>query len=193
MVIVDTVLALFDVIDDDQGIQWYKPLEEDSIADAIEQIQWKESAVNVGGQIVSSLILAHGLPNANHRTAVSFLELYLESIEPLRTVPQTNVGDSWAEWVNRFIRESKRLTTLRRKAGLFQFLSDRGATIARRKNDVDIRFSEYAIDVSDPWDHFGALHQDLCIRFVVEYVERAGVPELKEKQDDGKHVLASRL
>lgn len=193
MAIVDTILALFDVIEEEQAIQWYKPLEEDSIADAIEHIQWKKPAVDVGGQLVSSLILAHGLPNANHRTAVAFLNLYLDTIESLPSAPQTNVGDDWSEWANDFIRESKRLTTLRRKFNLFRYLSENGATVIQRKNQVNIQLTNYDLSLSDQWSHYGTLHQDASIEFVREYVDRAGVPELSERYDPGKRTLASRL
>jgi hypothetical protein len=109
------VLSIFDVIDDDQNLVWYKPLEPDRIADAIARVEWRQAIPNVGGQLLSNLILAHGLPNANHRTALGFLNAYLATIEPAFEPPATTTAnDEWIDWIDEYITESKRLLRSRR-------------------------------------------------------------------------------
>ena len=76
------MLSIFDLIDDDQNLVWYKPLEPDRIADAVARVEWCQTIPDIGGRLLSNLILAHGLPNANHRTALGFLNAYLATIEP---------------------------------------------------------------------------------------------------------------
>ena len=60
--LIDSVLSIFDVIDDDQNLVWYKPLEPDRIADAIARVEWRQAIPNVGGQLLSNLILLTDSP-----------------------------------------------------------------------------------------------------------------------------------
>lgn len=191
--IVDTVVGLFDAISDEQSIEWYKPLEPTQIADAIEAVTWKQSIPTVGGSLISELILSHGLPNANHRTSIAFFELYLQTFDTLSDSPRTNLDDEWAAWVNEFIRESKRIITIRRKAALFRFLQSTGATGVRRKNDVELLFENYPPDVDDPWTYYAAEHERVWRDFATTYLRRADASELLEREDDGKRVFSSRL
>lgn len=87
--LIDSVLSIFDVIDDEQDLVWYNPLEPDRIADALDRVEWRQLVPVVGGQLLSHLILAHGLPNANHRTALGFLNAYLATMEPSFEPPET--------------------------------------------------------------------------------------------------------
>jgi len=191
--IVDSILQLFDFIREDQGPEWYKPLEPESIAQAVERVQWRESVGSVGGQIVSRLILSHGLPNANHRTSLTTLLTYLETFGDLPEVPDTNVGDEWVEWINGYIRESKCLITVRRNARLFGYLMSIGATGVERKNNLVIGFEDYPPGVDDPWEHYRTLHEELWTDFTYEFLERCGASELADREDDGMRVLADRL
>ena len=191
--IVDTVISLFDQISDDQEIEWYKPLEPTNIADAIEAVTWKQLIPTVGGSLISELIRSHGLPNANHRTSIAFFELYTRTFHTFSDAPQTNHGDDWATWANEYIRESKRILTVRRKAALFSFLQSLGATGVRRKNDVVIPFETYPLDVDDPWAYYAVEHDHVWEEFATDYLQRAGASELLTQRDDGKRVFASRL
>ena len=191
--VVDAILQLFDYIREDQDPEWYKPLEPERIAQAIERVQWRESVGSVGGQIVSRLILSHGLPNANHRTSLAILLTYLETFGDLPAVPETNAGEEWAEWVNGYIRESKRLITVRRNAGQFGYLASIGATGVERKNSVVIDFEEYPPGVDDSWGHYRGLHEELWTSFAHEFLDRCGAPELGTREDDGMGVFADRL
>lgn len=191
--IVDTAISLFDEISDEQEIAWYKPLEPTQIADAIEAVTWKQLIPTVGGSLISELIRSHGLPNANHRTSIAFFELYVRTFHTFSDLPQTNQGDDWATWANEYIRESKRILTVRRKAALFSFLQTLGATGVRRKNDVVIPFETFPPNVDDPWTYYAVEHEHVWEEFATDYLQRAGASELLTQRDDGKRVFASRL
>lgn len=191
--IIGTVIKLFGYIEDEQELEWYKPLEPDRVADAINRVQWRGSVSNVGGQLLSRLILAHALPNANHRTSIAFLQTYFESFGSPLEEPQTNVGDEWADWANGFIEQSKRLLLVRRKAREFQYLSERGATAIEYKDDLTIRLDQFDLDIDDPWTHYRHRHEAHSQTFVAEYLRRAGGGGLAEREDPGMSVLADRL
>jgi len=192
--LIDSVLSIFDVIDDDQNLVWYKPLEPDRIADAIARVEWRQAIPNVGGQLLSNLILAHGLPNANHRTALGFLNAYLVTIEPAFEPPATTTAnDEWINWIDEYITESKRLLTLTTNPRLFVWLTEHGATQVERKDGIQIPLDEYDIAGDDPWADLSAVHEQLSIDFVHTYLDQAGARELAEQRDDGKQAFISRL
>lgn len=174
-------------------MEWYKEPDFSGIADAINRVQWRQSVPDVGGQLLSRLILRHGLPNANHRTAIAFLQSYLETLEPGIGVPDTNVGVEWTDWTNEFIVDSKKIPTVRRNAGGFRYLEERGATILERKGGVEIHLQNYDIATADPWKHFRRKHEERSTEFVTKYVERCGARWLLEEVDDGKRAFADRL
>lgn len=192
--IVESILGLFDVIDDEQDLTWYKPIEPEALVEAINRVEWQQPVPVVGGQLLSNLILAHGLPNANHRTAIAFLDAYLATIEPAFDPPATiTATNEWVSWVDTFIVDSKRLLTLTNNARLFSWLAAHGATVIERKDGIEIRLQDYPLDVDDPWAHFSAAHERRSQEFVEQYIREAGVPELGERHDDGKQAFVSRL
>lgn len=119
--------------------------------------------------------------------------MYTRTFQTFSDVPQTNHGDDWATWANEYIRDSKRILTVRQKAALFSFLQSLGATGVRRKSDVIIPFETYPPDVDDPWAYYTAEHEHVWEEFATDYPQRAGAPELLSQTDDGKLVFASRL
>ena len=147
----------------------------------------------MSGELISRVILSHGLPNANHRTSLTLLEVYLRTFRDLPEAPETNIGDEWAPWVNEYIRESKRLVTIRRNAKLFTYLHSLGASGVRRKNNVVIDFTEYPPDIDDPWNYYQNRHEQLWTEFARKFLSRWNVPDLADETDKGKRILAARL
>lgn len=190
--IVKVILAQFDTIDQTASLSWYKPLNKTAIADAIESVTWRQSVVEVASELLSNLILSHGLPNANHRTSIAFLDLYFNSLDDIRQ-PETGTEGEWANWANDFIRRSKCYLTCRRKAPLFRYLKQKGATGIKRKSNLVITFDRYPVDYDDHWSFYGDRHLIQCRRFVNRYLNMAGAYELREKRDRGKRVFANRL
>jgi len=196
--IVGTVLEGFEAIEEDCAIEdeplkWYKKPDLHEISEQVDRAQWKQTVPDTGGHLLSNLIIGHGLPNANHRTSISFLETYLQSFEPDFEVPDTGVHGEWYDWSESFVRKSKRLLTLSRKARVLRYLEDWGCDALVRKNDNEIDFTEYNLSVDDPHDHFRGLHRELSTEFVYQILERTEYDHLIAKEDPGKSVFVDRL
>jgi len=95
----------------EEKLEIYKQIELEEIPAALGEINWDLAAVDVAGQLMSTLILKHALPNANHRTAISMAQWYLESIETGFSFPEFATEQyDWKDWVNEYIAESKRIS-----------------------------------------------------------------------------------
>jgi len=168
-------------LEEAEKLEIYKQIELDRVPDAIERVDWDQPAVDVAGQLLSTLILTHALPNANHRTSISMAQWYLESIETGFSFPDFATADyDWKEWVNEYIVESKRILTVRRNTTPFSLLAEWGCDVVKRKNDIEIVLAEYDLDLSQSaaYTYYGDAHIDLCTEFLIESVKRAGHDEL---------------
>ncbi|RXK47756.1 hypothetical protein [Halorientalis pallida] len=183
-------------LEEEAKLEIYKQIELDRIPDAIARVDWTGTAVDVAGQLMSTLILKHALPNANHRTSISMAQWYLESIETGFSFPDfaTEAYD-WKMWVNEYISESKRLLTVRRNTTAFSLLSEWGCDTVVRKNGIEISLAEYDLDVtrSEALAHYGDAHTELCTDFLTESVTRAGHDELVSTDGIGKGEFVSFL
>lgn len=59
--------------------RWYKALDVESLHACIRRYRWHGSRLEVAAHILSSTVVAHPFPNANHRTSLYLARLYLES------------------------------------------------------------------------------------------------------------------
>lgn len=106
--------------EEESSVIAYKDPDIEALGDALDRVSWTGSATDVAGCLASNLILKHALPNANHRTAVAVIQLYLRCYDPQFSMPKTKekAGPNefdWREWVNAYINGSKRILTVRRK------------------------------------------------------------------------------
>lgn len=181
---------------EEEKLDIYKQIELERIPDAIARVEWTGTAVDVAGQLMSTLILKHALPNANHRTSISMAQWYLESIETGFSFPDfaTEAYD-WKIWVNEYITESKRFLTVRRNTTAFSLLSEWGCDTVVRKNGIEIVLAEYDLDLtrSEAYAHYGDVHTELCTDFLTESVTRAGHDELLSTEGIGKAEFVSFL
>jgi len=183
-------------LEEAEKLEIYKQIELDRVPDAIERVDWDQPAVDVAGQLLSTLILTHALPNANHRTSISMAQWYLESIETGFSLPDFATADyDWKEWVNEYIVESKRILTVRRNTRPFSLLAEWGCDVVKRKNDIEIVLAEYELDLpkSDAYKYYGDLHTDLCTDFLIESVKRAGHDELISADGISKSAFVTYL
>jgi hypothetical protein len=144
-------------------------------------VDWEEPAVDVAGEIMSTLVLKHILPNANHRTSISMANWYLESAESGFSFPEFATQDyRWKDWVNEYIADSKRLLTVRRNSTAFSLLEEWGCEVVQRKGEIQIELSEYELELSrsEALQRYGDEHTGLCREFMTEAVQRAGYEEL---------------
>jgi hypothetical protein len=184
-----------------ERVQAYKDVDVDAIDDAINQIDWNGTAVEVAGRIASNLILKHPLPNANHRTAIGLVQVYLRRVDPRFSMPDTarplDGGDEfdWMTWVNEYIKESKRLLTVRRNGKKFYYLEQWGGEVLERTHGIEIWLEEYELDMppSERWRTYARQHEDLWIEFVTEAVTRSELDVLCETAGLTKHEFANEL
>jgi len=138
---------------------------------------------------MSNLILKHALPNANHRTAIAMLQFCIDSVDSSFEMPSTHVDDqTWKAWVDPYIVESKRLLTVRRNNVRFQHLQDLGVDIVERKGGIQIRLADYDLDMHwrDALTEYARSHEEHCVAFADEVLERAGRPELQDRSGPTK-------
>lgn len=177
-------------------LEIYKQIELERIPDAIARVDWNRAAVDVAGKLMSTLILKHALPNANHRTSISMAQWYLESIETGFSFPDFATKEyEWKAWVNEYIAKSKRILTVRRNTTAFSLLAEWGCDVVKRKNDIEIELADYDLDFtrSEAYEYYGDVHTELCTEFLSESVTRAGHDELISTDGIGKSEFVSYL
>lgn len=163
----------------------YKEFEPDQIHQALEHVSWGEPLPTVAGELLSNLVLRHALPNANHRTGIAMLQFCIESVEPSFEMPSTHVDDeTWRDWVDPYIVESKRLVTVRRNNVRFQHLRDLGVDLVERKGGIRIRLDDYELDMHwrDALAEYAQRHEEHCVEFAEEVLERAGRRDLADRE-----------
>lgn len=194
----DTIIDAFQEIEeegraDGNPLRWYKEPELDKVIQTINQTEWKQRIPKVAGSLLSNIITTHGLPNANHRTALSFVQLYIRTYAPKFVIPDTGMPGVWYDWAESFVRESKRLLTLSRKTPLFRYLRQWGCEGIIRKDDSVLPFENYNLDVQSPRAHFTQQHKELSMEFIYEILERTDESTLIGKTDQGRSVFIDRL
>lgn len=190
-----------------ERVRAYKSIEAEEIEPALDQVDWNGTAAEVAGRLASNLILKHALPNANHRTAIGMVQLYLRRVDPSFSMPETatapdRTGEAdevdeydWMGWVDDYIENSKRLLTVRRKGDRFRYIEEFGCDVVVRKHDVEIHLDEYELDLprTERWRTYAEQHERLWIEFVADAVERAGATELLDTDGLTKHEFAEAV
>lgn len=193
--LIELLEAAVDVREEDE-FRLYKEFEPTQIERALENVSWGESLSTVAGELMSNLVLRHALPNANHRTSIAMLQFCIEGIEPSFEMPSTHVDDdTWKEWVDPYIAESKRLITVRRNNIRFKRLEELGVDLAERKGGIQIRFEDYDLDLhwSEALDKYARSHERHCIGFVEEILAQAGQTALAERAGPTKSEFVTFL
>ena len=61
------------------GARWYKDLEEEKMHDLVGSYSWAGEVREVAAGILSATIVKHPFPNANHRTSIALMRLFLKA------------------------------------------------------------------------------------------------------------------
>lgn len=199
--VLGVVMDVFDGIAEtvaDEGGQFsiYKDMNLRKIPEILEYPDWGTEPITViGGQLLSRFVLAHPMPNANHRTAIGLVERYLRSHGDRLAVPDTGQHGTWYEWARPYIHDSKRLLTVRRNVHVFRYAREFGVDIVRRKNDVDIDLHEHDLSVDEPFKYFGRKHEQRSIDFVETILEQssAETAQIKTTKDSGWDAFVDAL
>lgn len=183
---------------DEEGIPLdaYKGIEIDRIPDALEQINWTATIPETSGQLASNLILCHALPNANHRTAFGVLETYLKAVDSSFDLPSMVTDDyDWQTWVDEYIVDSKRLLTVRRNVGRFQYLRSHGCETIRRKGGIEIQISEYDLDMPqhEALTDYARKHERRTTAFVETILQKMNRSDLLAESSMKKGHFAEEL
>lgn len=190
-VIIDSFLG---VVEETSQMTAYKEMDLPKIPDILEHPEWGSAPVpEVAGQLLSRFVLAHPMPNANHRTAIGLVERYLKSHQESVSVPDTGEEGEWYDWAEPYVHESKRLLTVRRKAHVLRYAREFGVDVVRRRNAVDIDLQEYALDVDDPLGHFAVEHESASVEFVRTILDESGADELASVTDQGWETFVGEL
>lgn len=196
-VILDVFTGIAETVEEEAGrFAIYKDIDLEKIPDALAYPDWGSEPVTiVGGQLLSRFILAHPMPNANHRTAVGLLERYLRSHGDQLVIPETGERGTWYEWARPFIHASKRLLTVRRNAQVFRYAQEFGVDVIRRKNNVDVDLHDFDLETDEPFEHFGRQHEKRSIDFVATILEEADADanDFKTTTDPGWKAFVSAL
>lgn len=196
------ILGLFEGIlegtfqEEDRRLRAYKQVEIDEIPDALAHVDWTGTVPEIGGSLLSSLILKHTLPNANHRTSLALLELYIQAHEYGFDLPEMATNEfEWRTWVNEYIRNSKRLLTVRRNNKEFYYLWKLGCDTVRRKDGIRIHLRNFALDVPRhvAYQRYAERHNNLCVELTEEILRREGFEELQTETGLTKQQFADRL
>lgn len=190
--LIDVLLEAYAGVRDEGVAQPQKSVDLESASDAIERVQWKQSVPRVAAELFSNLVMAHPLPNANHRSSLGTAATYISTLDDDFALPTEITEVPVADWVEEFIHESKRLLTVRRKARLFKWLSDNGVDAVERKHGVVIQFADYDLSVSNPRGHFASEHIAVAEEFW-RHTVRLYDTSLLSRTDDGRHTCVARL
>lgn len=200
-VLVDSVVNTFRGVKEeweirDNPLNYYKKPNPTRIQEAFENVEWCQDVPTVGGEIMSWLILKHGLPNANHRTAVAYLRTYLQSVSDTDDPEFAHAGNyqgEWDDWAREHVFESKRLLMLRRRPELLQYAKQNGVETVRRKSGVEVDLTAHDFTGTDMQTMAEQGHRNRCIQFTIDLLERSDYEGLKRKQDDGRSAFYDRL
>lgn len=195
--ILDVFRGITETVEEETGrFTAYKDVDLVKIPEVLSYPDWGEApATVVGGQLLSRFILAHPMPNANHRTGVGLLERYLRSYGDRLVVPDTGERGTWYEWARPYIHVSKRLITIRRNVHVFRYARRFGVDTIRRRNDVDIDLHRDDLHVQEPFEHFAAKHERRSIGFVETILDEtnANAGNLESTEDPGWNAFVDAL
>src|SRR6056297_443492 len=193
--LVELLEAAVDVREED-GFRLYKEFEPQKIQQALNHVSWEAPLPQVAGEVMSNLILRHSLPNANHRTGIAMLQFCIESVDPDFEMPRTHVDDdTWREWVDPYIVDSKRLITVRRNNLRFKQLEKLDVDFVERKDGIQIRLSEFELDMHwrDALSEYAGQHEAHCTAFAQAVLKRAERDDLLDDQGPTKQDFITYL
>jgi len=192
------IIEIFDGIltekeEQDAGFATYKKMDLEKIPNVLNRVEWRQLVPDVGAELLSYFILAHPMPNTNHRSGIGLLDRYLSSYDEGFTMPDTGEEGQWYQWVREYIYDSKRILTLRNQLPLLKWAQRYGYDRAERKEGIQVDLTEIELDRDNHRSYYTDRHLDRTREFVETALEEAGATHLREKTDDGKRAFVDRL
>ncbi len=160
-------------------VRWYKGLDIAGLHRCIAGINWRGTYLDVSSDVLSSTIVAHPFPNANHRTAISLTRLLLGSV----SIPWPHCelrGRGIRRFVaasTPFIMSSKYLLQLLRHRPMIRLASEEGFThLDLAGQTVTIESSDLLSSDSD----LSGRHLALSKRFIDSLANETGQLALRK-------------
>ncbi|MFB6177956.1 MAG: hypothetical protein ABEI99_12615 [Halobaculum sp.] len=177
-----------------EELRSYKSLEPGGVATALDRTAWDGTVPEVGGRLLSNLLFRHPLPNANHRVSLALVERYVAAHECGSDAADETEFD-WTDWVDEYVRESKRLLTVGRNAPRFFYLESFGCDRVAGKGGIEILLDEHELftDIERSLDHHARRHRRLCVDLVETLLDEQNRGGLSERPGLSKTAFARRL
>lgn len=192
--LVDAYTTIFESVMDHSDSDWHKPINIIRAAQTIDDVQWKQPAPDVAGELLSSLILAHPLPNTNHRSTIAFTGLYLSTLHDNFSLPTALKNEpQLTDWIDSFISTSKAILTTRRNTGLFRWLDDQEIETVVRKGGVLITLDDYDFSNQNLHESLTEEHLNECTAIIADILLATEIDDIFELQDDGKRTFSDRV
>ena len=167
------------------GLRWYKVLDVQGLRRCVLQYGWTGTVLDVGAGIISTTIVAHPFPNANHRTSLALGRLFLASR-----------GNVWPRYdlrgrgVARFIRDGE--PYFRRSKYLLQLLRHRlllRVALEEGYDRVTLGASSEAplveADLAADREELRVRHRRLTQALLVDLAEESALFALRRPNDQG--------
>jgi len=195
------LFAVIDIFDgiltekEEQGASFatYKKMDLEKIPDVLNRVEWRQLVPEVGAELLSGFILAHPMPNTNHRTGIGLLDRYLTSYDGDFTMPDTGEEGRWYQWAREFIYDSKQILTLRNQLPLLKWAQEYGYEHAERKEGIRINLTEIDLDRDGYRSYYTQSHLDRSRAFIETALKEADATHLLDERDDGKRAFVDRL
>lgn len=195
------LFAVIDIFDgiltekEEQGASFatYKKMDLEKIPDVLNRVEWRQLVPEVGAELLSGFILAHPMPNTNHRTGIGVLDRYLTSYDGDFTMPDTGEEGRWYQWAREFIYDSKQILTLRNQLPLLKWAQEYGYEHAKRKEGIRINLTEIDLDRDGYRSYYTQSHLDRSRAFIETALKEADATHLLDERDDGKRAFVDRL
>lgn len=169
-----------------KGIEfrWYKELEEARLKACVESWHWGGTIEDVASDILSKTVQAHPFPNANHRTALALVRLYLEAAG-LTWPPYSFRGrgiDRFLRETRPFVQQSKYLLHAMRHQPILRIAYESGYRDLRISEEITVGIKE--ADLEADRDELRDKYQRECGLLVRRLASEEEEPLL----DDANHL-----
>jgi len=124
------------------------------------------------------------------------LQFCIESVDPGFEMPRTHVDDdTWREWVDPYIIDSKRFITVRRNNLRFKKLEELAVDLVERKDRIQIRLAEFELDMHwrEALSKYAEQHESHCTDFAKAVLKRAERDNLLDRQGPTKQGFITYL
>jgi len=187
-------LSCYNGVKSSTNLDMRKQFDTNKIPELFERIQWKQTIPAVAGQLLSIPIIAHALPNGNHRSSISFVCLYLDYYSDKSNIAKDLVSNATLQKrVDEYQIESKCLLTVRRNKTKFKILEQNGVTSVERKGGIKILLNEYDLSDQMTGDDYSNLHKLKSQEFVESILKTLNQNHLLNTKDKGKSSYINHL